>query len=116
MKLSGTSIVLAAVLLAGPAIADPQPTVHNHSGNYSAMNANLPEFDMEITWVEPPEGVMIECPEIPDVPDVEQLAAIAGMLSQDPTLESLALTFYQAMSNLAHYRIHAVSCLQGLEG
>lgn len=114
MKSSGAFIFLASLLAAAIAHADPQPIAHTHTGNHSLMNPDLPVYNLEISWVEPPEGTMIECAAVPEVPDVENLAAIAAMLSQDPAMESMALTFYQAMSNLAHYRIHAVNCLQGL--
>ncbi len=109
---------LIPVLLAGLStvvFAHPESEVHVHEGTYDTMNPDLPGSDLEITWTEPPEGVMIECPTIPDVPDEEGLQEIVTILDDTPGSEDLQRTFYHALSNLVHYRMHAIDCLQGLQ-
>jgi len=108
-------VLTLLVGLSAGAFAHPDSEIHVHEGTYDTMNTDLPKSDLEVTWTEPPEGVMIECPTIPDVPDVESLQGIVTLLDDTPNSEDLQRAFYQAMSNLSHYRMHAIGCLQGLQ-
>ncbi len=109
-------LVLTLLLVSGAAVlAHPDSEIHVHTGPYDAMNTDLPASDLEITWTEPPEGVMIECPTIPDAPDSESMQQIVVILETMEGSEHLQRALYQALSNLVHYRMHAIDCLQGLQ-